>query len=78
MHKRSVLLKILIVIAIAMLLPALLGAGTAVCAPPYCQGACPANTYDCTSDWIWESWSNFETYMAMWYLGYSVLACCWA
>ncbi len=76
MNKRSVLVKILLPVMLTLVLPAMLSAGDPVCEPPYCQGACPDSSYDCTQDWIWSSWSNFQTACALWYSGYNILICC--
>lgn len=76
MNKRSALLKILIIVIIALVLPSMMSAMNPACEPPYCQGACPSGTWDCTEDWIWSSWSNLQTACALWYAGYSILVCC--
>ena len=75
MQKRSVLVKILVLVLIAIAIPAMLSA-TPSCEPPYCQGACPDNTYDCTEGWLMASWSNFQTALGLWFMGYSILICC--
>ena len=77
MQKRSVLVKIMILVMLAIAVPAISSAaGDVACEFPYCQGACPANTYDCTSEWIYASWDNFQAALAVWYSGYSLLICC--
>ncbi|MFM2124362.1 MAG: hypothetical protein RL328_813 [Acidobacteriota bacterium] len=78
MGKRSVLAKLLLVVAIALILPSMLGALDVACEPAYCQSACPAGQYDCTTDWVFDSWANFQTACATWYAGYSLLICCWS
>lgn len=75
MKKRSVMIQILVVVAIAMVLPALLSAQAPVCEPPYCD-YCPANTYDCTTWWAYSSWSNLQTCLALMWAGYNVTVCC--
>ena len=76
MGKRSVLAKILVVVILALVVPAIAGALDVACQPGYYSSACPSGTYDCTSDWAWQSWSNFEFMLAAWYSGYAVLICC--
>jgi hypothetical protein len=76
MQKRSVFVKVIAAVLIALVLPTILAAGPGtMCAPGYCSNGCPAGYYDCTTEWLWD-WSNFQLAMCMWASGYSVLACC--
>lgn len=75
MKTRFVMIRILLVVAIALILPAVLPAQAPVCEPPYCQ-YCPGDTYDCTTWWAYSSWTNFQTVMALMWAGYDVTVCC--
>lgn len=76
MQKRSILAKILILVVLAMFIPAAFG--QVACYAPMCVDACPAGTYDCTTQWASSSLENFYTYMGMWWNGYTPLVCCMA
>ena len=71
MQKRSTLAKIIVLVMLARIRPAIVSA-TPVCGPTYC-GGCSGSQYDCTSEWIW---ANLDTAIMLWYSGYSILVCC--
>lgn len=75
MQKRSVLTKIIILVMLALIVPAAFGQNVA-CWSPACVDSCPAGTYDCTTDWAMTSWDNFYTLMGMYMNGITPLVCC--
>ena len=75
MQKRSVLNTILVLVLLALIIPAMSGE-TLYCWPPTCIDSCPDGTYDCTASWAISSWSTFYAYMGLWWNGYTSLVCC--
>ena len=77
MKKRSVLAKMMVIVMLALVVPTISSGIQVACDMGSCQGTCPSGTYDCTQDWIYDSWSNFQTYLTYWYLGWNLTACCY-
>jgi hypothetical protein len=72
MHS-SKLFKIVVVLMLALLLPAVMPAEMTNCLPPYCDNNCGEGYYDCTGSFVW---THFRFAATAWWMGFTVNACC--
>lgn len=79
MPKSSALTKIVALLLLVMMIPVAALAftpGDIMCDPTACPEVCPTGSYDCTWDWITESWENFMLFYMVTSAGYNFTVCC--
>jgi hypothetical protein len=70
MRNRSTLLKLVLLLAVVIALPALVNAQTLG------DGYCQSPLYDCTWEWACQSASNFAWYVMLCTVGMPPVLCC--